>query len=393
MQTLERAISNMISPPTRRHFDVAVVGSGPAGCSAAYCLAAAGADVVVIEKERLPRYKTCGGGLVIRARRLLPIDVSAAVERECMAAEISDLQSDVRVVVERAGPLISMTMRQRLDYLLLSAAREAGAELRDGCTVRGVEETGDRVELATSGGTVSARFVVAADGALSPTARAAGWKDDRRLIPALESEVSVGAKTFERLSRTARFDFGVVPNGYAWVFPKRDHLSVGVLSTRRGAVRLPAHLERYYELLGIDSIEREERHGSVIPFSSRKGDLARGRVMVAGDAAGFADPVTGEGISFAIRSGQTAGRVLAEANFVPRDVRRLYRARLAASVLRELRKGRRLAWFVYPYPALRTRLLRRHGQRIGERLADVFSGDATYPGRVRAWYEYARPSA
>ena len=111
-------------------------------------------------------------------------------------------------------------------------------------------------------------------GALSSTARAAGWKDDRRLIPALESEVHVGGNLFDRLSGAARFDFGVVPNGYAWVFPKRDHLSIGVLSTRRGAVRLPTHLERYYERLGIHSIEREERHGSLIPFSARKAGLA-----------------------------------------------------------------------------------------------------------------------
>ncbi len=381
----------MKSSGTSRHFDVAVVGSGPAGCSAALGLASAGVAVVLLEKKRLPRYKTCGGGLVIRARRLLPIDVSAAVERECEVAEVNDLGSDVRVVVERAGPLISMTMREHLDYLLVCAAREAGAELWAGCTVRGVEERGDRVELTTSRGTVSARFVVAADGALSPTARAVGWKDDRRLIPALESEVRVGAKTFDRLSRAARFDFGVVPNGYAWVFPKRDHLSVGVLSTRRGAVRLPAHLERYYRQLGVHSIEREERHGSLIPFSMRKAGLARGRVLVAGDAAGFADPLTGEGISFAISSGQIAAQVLSETNCVPRDVQRLYQTRLESGVLRELRAGRRLAWLVYPLPGLRTWLLRRHGQRIGERLADVFSGDAMYPSGFRSWLRYLTP--
>ncbi len=369
----------MISPGSRRPYDVAVVGSGPAGCSAALRLAAAGAAVVLIEKERLPRYKTCGGGLVIRARRLLPIDVSGAVERECEVAEISDLRSDVRVAVERPAPLISMTMREQLDYLLVCAAREAGADVWDGCTLRSLEEKKDRVELTTSRGTVSARFVVAADGALSPTARAAGWGDGRHLVPALESEVRVTAKTFDRFSRTARFDFGVVPNGYAWVFPKRDHLSIGVLSTRRGAVHLPSHLERYYQLLGIDAIEREERHGSLIPFSMRTGGLARGRVLAAGDAAGFADPVTGEGISFAICSGQIAGQVLAETDFAPHDVRRLYRARLDTAVLRELRAGRRLAWLVYPHPRLRTRLLRHQGQRIAERLADVFSGDATYP--------------
>ncbi len=386
----------MVSPVANRLYDVAVVGSGPAGSSAALSLASYGATVALIERKRLPRYKTCGGGLVLRARKFLPVDVSDIVERECRAAEINALQSGIRLVVERDEPLISMTMRDQLDFRLARAAQQAGADLWTGCTVLGVEAHQDRVELATSNGSLAARFVVAADGVLSGLARAAGWPENRKLIPALECEVSVGVGTLERFGRTARFDFEVVPHGYAWVFPKREHLSVGVLSARRGAVQLPAQLERYYRLLGLVGIQKEERHGSLIPFGVRKSGFVRGRVLLVGDAAGFADPLTGEGISFAILSGQIAGQVLSEADFAPEYVRRLYHDRLAHSILRELRLARRLAWLVYRFPRLRARGLRFHGQRIAEHLADVFCGHTTYqssfPGPVGYLKMIRRPT-
>ncbi len=143
-------------------------------------------------------------------------------------------------------------------------------------------------------------------------------------------------------------------------------------------------------------IQKEERHGSLIPFGVRKSGFVRGRVLLVGDAAGFADPLTGEGISFAILSGQIAGQVLSEADFAPEYVRRLYHDRLAHSILRELRLARRLAWLVYRFPRLRARGLRFHGQRIAEHLADVFCGHTTYqasfPGPVGYLKMIRRPT-
>lgn len=383
----ERVWHTMTGIPT---YDVLIAGSGPAGSSAALRLATAGISVAVLEKESLPRYKTCGGGLVRRARRLLPIDLSDLIERECHAVEVSVLESGVGHVFERAEPVISMTMRDALDYRLVCEAERAGADVRTRCKVLGVEQRPDGVEVTTDAGPLGARFLIAADGALSAVARAAGWSDDRLLIPALESEVHVSDAVFDRFRGSARFDLDVVGHGYAWLFPKRDHLSAGVLSVRRGPIDLRTQLEGYYRRIGIDSIVREERHGFVIPVRPRRDGFARGRVLLVGDAAGFADPVTAEGITWAIRSGQIAGDVLAGLGPAWADAAGEYERQVEREILPELRIGARFARLIYGYPGIRDRLFRHWGRRLGENLTQVFCGEGTYRQLYRKPFEYLR---
>src|ERR1043166_352517 len=110
-------------------YDVAVVGAGPAGASAALDLARQGVNVVIIEKAALPRYKTCGGGVVGRAMRFLPVDIRAAIEQECYYAELNLLDHNLHFTTQREDPIVSMTMRDQLDYQLVEAARAAGAKL------------------------------------------------------------------------------------------------------------------------------------------------------------------------------------------------------------------------------------------------------------------------
>src|SRR5205823_68793 len=104
----------------------------------------------------------------------------------------------------------------------------------------------------------------------------------------------------------ARFDFGAIRAGYAWVFPKRAHLTVGVLSCARRVPDLKAALARYAASLGLVPAAPPEVHGSLIPVRPRPGGFARGRVLLAGDAAGFVDPVLCEGITHAVASGRAA---------------------------------------------------------------------------------------
>ncbi len=356
-----------------------MVGGGPAGASSALALAGAGATVTLIEKARPPRYKTCGGGVVRRALRLLPSAVRRAVERECRAAEVHLHDAGCRFSVGHADPVISMMMRETLDALLVSAAQAAGAHVQTGCEVQNLARGGDHVELATSRGRQRARFVVAADGALSPVARMVGWPDARHLVPALEYEVWVVDSVFARLCQAARFDLGRVPFGYAWVFPKREHLSVGALSMRRGRTDLTGALERYLAQLGLAGhVRRVERHGFVIPVRPRHGSFVRDRVLLAGDAAGLADPLTGEGITFAILSGQIAARALLASGLEPERTRGAYDRALRRMILPELRWGRVLSRLTYDAPWARTWLARLNGSRFGELLADVFAGARTY---------------
>src|SRR5213593_4312685 len=167
-------------------FDVAVVGSGPAGSTAALSLVRQGLRVALLEKERLPRYKTCGGGLVQRGLASLPPDVHSVVERHYTSAELHLLDDDLHFTTRRTGGIVAMTMRERLDFVLVSCAAAAGAELRAPCRVTGLTIEDRRVRLDTDAGPLTAAFVIAADGATSDVARYAGWSDGRHLIPALE---------------------------------------------------------------------------------------------------------------------------------------------------------------------------------------------------------------
>lgn len=390
MRTFRGNVPGHARPTSRRSYDVAIVGSGPAGASAALCLARQGVRVAVFEKASLPRYKTCGGGVVRRAIRLLPVDVREAVERDCYSAELNLLDANLHFSTRRTDPIISMTMREKFDFLLVSAAKDAGAVVRSNCEVLNVVSHGDSVELVTCEGSLSARFVVAADGATSVVARKAGRPDTRYLIPAVEYEVFVDDDLLRRFARSARFDFGVVPYGYAWVFPKREHLSIGVLTMRRGSINLNELFDRYVKLLGIHTVSRLERHGFLIPVRPSKGTPAKGRVLFAGDAAGLADPVTGEGITFAIQSGQIAAKALLDGSFEGDRVRQVYDAEIARKILPELRLANILAKMIYGHPNVRAVLFRLYGQRFSEAVTDVLMGERTYREILRDPLNYLK---
>lgn len=358
--------------------DVIVAGAGPAGSAAARELARSGARVTLLESQALPRYKTCGGGLVGRVLRWVPPEVARVVERECFRAEIH--ATDEPVTVSRDAPVVSMVMRDRLDHLLARAAAEAGGRLLAPCPVEEVTLRGDRLRVETPEGPMTARFLVVADGATGRLAKRLGFEDGRHLVPALEAEVELDPEEAGPLGRAARFDFGAVPHGYGWVFPKARHLSIGVLSMRRGSVGLPATLDRYYAHLGLRAPgpDREERHGYVIPVRPRKVPLARDRALLVGDAAGLADPVTAEGISHAVRSGRLAARALLETELTPGRAEAYYRALVEEEIGTDLRRARRLAALLYGPTRLRDAIFRRFGQRLGEALADVFDGRRDY---------------
>jgi geranylgeranyl reductase family protein len=375
--------------PVGATVDVAIVGAGPAGATAALVLARAGVDVALLDRAPLPRDKTCGGGVVARALAALPPGVELPVERRLGRVESRFVDAGVAVTVARDTPLVHMARRAPLDQALAEAARAAGAALRAPCALERVRLAPDHVELETGGGALRARFLVAADGATGPTARAAGWSEPLDSVPALDAEVQVRPGLLAELADRARFDLGVPPGGYGWVFPKADHLSVGVGVFARGGARrrLRDELQRYLDAVGLGEGTVLRVRGAPIPVRPRP-DPARGRVLLVGDAAGLADPLTGEGISLAIRSGRLAAEALLAARLDPSAVAPTYRAALRRTVLGELRIARGLAWVLYRRPGLVRRLVPRLGQLAGEALTEVVAGRRTYRtlvGSAQAW--------
>ncbi|MFC4871850.1 NAD(P)/FAD-dependent oxidoreductase [Negadavirga shengliensis] len=365
-------------------FDIVIIGTGPAGAMAAYEASAANLSVAIFEKETLPRYKTCGGGLVYRGRNLLPFDVSQVAEKEFSEIEVHFENSDRCFTASRNAPVITMVMRDKFDALITEKAVEKGAKLIQKCVLEHIG-MGSKLELKTTTGLVESDYLIVADGAFSPTARMAGWKESRQLIPALEYEVEVDTGTFEKLSQTVRFDVDTVPYGYAWCFPKRAHLSIGVACFRKSRINLKDYYRYYLEKLGVRQIIKEEAHGFQIPIGARKDGFAKNRVFLAGDAAGFADPLTAEGISNALYSGQLAAKCIHKHFANPSAAVEAYQTTLKNNLLRELKTSGLLSRTFYGQPHVRKMLINKYGQKGCEYLTDIFMGNKTFPHEIGHW--------
>jgi flavin-dependent dehydrogenase len=278
-----------------------------------------------------------------------------------------------------------------LDAVLARAACEAGVQLVEGAQVRRLVDGPQGTEIITQCGNYRAKFVVAADGVYSATAKAAGWPDPPALAPALEYELYPAAGTdFAQWSGMPRFDFNTIDAGYAWIFPKRGHLSAGILSTRRVCPELRLKLAEYLRQLGLDRVGRVERHGHLIPLAPRRGPLARGRVLLAGDAAGLVDPITAEGITHALLSGRLAAAALTEGRLEAHRVGALYQALLEKHILGELRAARFLAGILYRHPRVRRAAFRWRGQRICDFVTRVIMGEGGYREALKQPASYFR---
>lgn len=363
-------------------FDVAVIGSGPAGASAALKLAENNFSVIIIEKETLPRYKTCGGGFAFRGRREMPFDISSVVEREFYKLDVFFDKVGAHFSPERKDPVISMVMRDEFDNLLVEKAKEAGTILLQNHKLNDITFNETTI-LHTSQGDINAKFVIAADGALSPTAKLAGWKETRYLIPALEYEVEVLPQDFERLSKQVRLDFDAVPLGYGWSFPKKNHLSIGVASARRTKINLKEYYREYLHTLGIKEVVNESFHGFQIPLTTRTDGFVRKNVFLVGDAAGFADPLSAEGISNAIISGRLAAESIIEGALNSEKSEELYTQKLEESLLPELKMGVYLSKLFYENEKARNFLIKRYGARVCDAMTDILMGDKTYPKNIK----------
>ena len=379
-----------LKPSAQEIYDVVVIGAGPGGCSAARALAQKGFSVLILEKASLPRYKTCGGGVLNRASNFLPPSVATVVEKEFNSISLNFLNAGLSFTTTRSEPLVRMTMRADLDNLLANEARNVGAELLESCLVKSVASIGNCVEISTTKETFRAQFVIAADGVHSATAKANGWSPLPCLAPALEWELQVSEADFARFGQTARFDFDCIESGYAWVFPKRDHLSVGILSTVRTNINLPARLENYVTAIGIKQILKSEKHGYLIPLAPRREPLARGRILLVGDAAGLADPITAEGISYAVHSGQFAAQALQQCKLDVSQVDQHYQSLLEKHILRDLRAGRFLANILYNYPRIRNCAFHWRGQRLTDFVGDVVMGERNYAEALKKPASYLK---
>jgi geranylgeranyl reductase family protein len=326
-------------------WDVAVVGGGPAGLAAARTAAAAGARTVVLERAAYPRYKTCGGGLIGAS---LAAAGWAEVPCRDQIRTVTFTRDGGRALTRHAGePVLAMVLRDEFDDALRLAATAAGAEVRQGAAVRALRQTGEHAVARLAGGDeVTARVIVGADGSSGVSSRHVGVRFDQVDL-GLEVELAVPAPVQDRWRHRLLLDWGPLPGSYAWVFPKSDRLTVGVIAARGQGEATRRYLRDFLGRLALDSFDAVQDSGHLTRCRSVDAPLWQGRVLVAGDAAGLLEPWTREGISFALRSGALAGAAAAAA---ARGADRAeldralhgYGAALGRDLLPEMRAGRRL---------------------------------------------------
>src|SRR5438067_4281085 len=259
-------------------YDVAVIGAGPAGSTAAYRLARAGARVLLLDKSRFPRDKPCGGGVTLRAARLLPFSIEPVVEDVIERLECR-LDYGPRFERRAQGPLAYMTQRRRLDHFLLERAADVGAEVREGVKVADARE-------------LDAEIVIGADGCNGTSAKQLGLGAGIVHGVALEANFPHDA----RYAHTMVLEIASVPGGYGWIFPKGDHVNVGVGGWASEGPRLRTHLRRMCDAYGIDPVSATDTRGYRLPMRRGVAGLVRGDAAVIGDAARLVDPFSGDGM-------------------------------------------------------------------------------------------------
>jgi geranylgeranyl reductase family protein len=342
---------------------IIVVGAGPAGATAARRLALHGRQVQLLDRRAFPRQKPCGGGISLRALSRFPY-----LERELTRIATHTVRRlylegpDGRsTVIESDGPAALMIRRVEFDDLLVSLAIQAGAELVTDSDVVSARETTDRVELTTRDGRhFSAPVVIAADGVHSVIARRLGinpgWPASSVALDMMEETPRSALRDIDpstlwvsyahQPSRASSLSGSLAAaEGYAYIFPKRDHVNIGigyVLSYYRETLEdSPYDLQRDFidDLRRRHIIEGESVRENFTPFLIPVGGPltppGRGRVLLAGDAGGFVNGFTAEGIYYAMVSGEHAADAVLQDD--PRPVADRYCRMVDAEVGDELR--------------------------------------------------------
>jgi flavin-dependent dehydrogenase len=279
-----------------------------------------------------------------------------------------------------------MVTREEFDDALRRAAVAAGATVRQRSPVRGITEDGDYACARLADGTgVRARVAVGADGSSGVSARYAGVRYEQVDL-GLELEIAVPPRLADQWRGRMLLDWGPIPGSYGWVFPKGDRLTVGVIAARGEGTRTRRYLRDFTARLGLASFEPAQDSGHLTRCRSDGSPLGRGRVLVAGDAAGLLEPWTREGISFALRSGTLAGTAAAQAS-ASTDPGHLdlalgqYGAALEQDLIPEMAAGRRLLAAFSRHPgAFHTGLATTKGWRIFARFC---RSEATWQSLVR----------
>lgn len=355
-------------------FDVIVVGAGPAGAYTSYNLATVGLDVLLLEKEELPRYKSCGGAVSLKVTEVLEdIDLSNVIEDKVTKVIFSH-NFKKPVEIDFFKPFTYMVMRDEFDNFLVKKARQAGVKVIDNNQVVDLIKSKNEIQVQTKEKKFIAQFVVGADGIKSIVAQKLGLMADLEYGVGFEKELKVSRQKLKAQKGIIHLDYGVVSNGYGWVFPKSDHLSVGVGTYRQG-LSLKSKLRKYLDHEELTKCEELKAKGHLLPIGGKKRDLNTKQGLLVGDAAGLVDPLSGEGIFYALKSADLASEVIAKA-FQRKISLNKYTQTVNEEILPELKRAKLIAKIFFPFTGLFHKLFDKKAWLLKKLVTVIYGGES-----------------
>ncbi len=363
-------------------YDVAVIGAGPAGSTTARFCAMRGLKTLLLDRCSFPRKKVCGGGITTAALNSLgfPLPVHIVLGQVCNLYSVFDHKS---VYFSHPRPFMVTVDRAVFDDYLAEKAIEAGVEFKQTENLTSLTREGSNFSLKTQNGAYMTKSLIGADGVNSTTARLTGLTGQSE-NNALCLTAEVPAKSDNSQREAVQIHYNLVPKGYGWIFPKGDRLTLGVgcFASNYGILRRA--LDKLAASASLDLPNTVKGH--YIPYGKRTPECVNDGIILAGDAAGFVDPFTGEGIRFAIISGMLAGETIWNCyrNSQPTNKKNLavYMEKCRQAFLRDFKYSFLLAKAFFAFPSVMHRFLSDNKEIYG-RLLNILEGRYTFRKLVK----------
>jgi geranylgeranyl reductase family protein len=353
--------------------DVIIVGAGPAGTIAGYHLAQSGLDVLIIEKSSFPRRKVCGGGLTQRAYQELPFKIEPVIHRTINCGMVG-FAGRLVTTIHQDEPVAYLIDRPSFDAFLLQKAISQGVQCHQDERALTVKQENDIIHLQTDRASYQSRYLIGADGIHSQVAKAVGLLRNRSISLAYEAHLAYPSGKIDPLIESITFDFGTLLGGYGWIFPKRDHLNVGVFRSWPDKHTTKKQLMRFiHQHPALSQARILNLRAFPVPQSGATSSLHQGHVLLCGDAANLADPWLGEGLYYAVTSGRMAAESIK--GYAQSDHRDLsvYSDAIADAFDAQFKYAKRISLLVNTLPYVNVQLLKA-GPRLQDMVVDLLRG-------------------
>jgi geranylgeranyl reductase family protein len=309
-------------------YDVVIVGAGPAGATAAKNLAEQNISVLLIDKRKFPADKPCGGGLPTRVQQTFPY-ISDFIDSISYGSKTFSMSKQHTFNITRDTPVIATVLRKHFDYELVKLAQKSGAKLQTETTVHDIKiNDKNATVILEDGKEITTKIIIGADGAHSKIAEKTHLrKPHQPICRCLVTEEPMTEKQIEKhFSKKRDIHLFIKLHGiagYGWVFPKKSHISIGIgefetaLTSKNKRSKLTEVFDAYIQdLKKMDLLPKSFKisnlKGANLPIFPLEKTYTD-RVILCGDAAGFINPITGEGIYFAMESGVIAAEIIQKA--------------------------------------------------------------------------------